>query len=206
MDLLMENFSQNSEQEHIINYFGDYTGTFLDIGCNDCQTFSNTRALALKGWKGVLIDPSPKAISKCKELYNGHKGFYIYPWAVSSHNGKKILHESGALCSAADIGMVSTFHSQEMDRFKSSVKYEPVEVKTFKWKTAFNRLLIKEFDIISLDVEGDELNILPDMDLSKTRLLCIEWNSKPELKAQYEKYLVGFKVIYTSGENLIYGR
>jgi hypothetical protein len=58
--------------------------------------------------------------------------------------------------------------------------------------------------MISLDIEGDEMNVLPDIDLSKTRLICIEWNSKPELKNAYEKYLEGFKVIYASAENLIY--
>ena len=200
------NYSQNNEQEEILKYFGDYVGTFIDIGCNDCQTFSNTRALALKGWKGILVDPSPKAISKCKELYKGHKEIYIYDFAISSHNGKAILNDSGPLCSAADTGLVSTFHAKEMDRFKSSVKYDPIEVRTFKWKTAINRWKFKEFDFISIDCEGDEMNILPDIDLSKTRCICIEWNGKQELKESYEKYLDGFKVIYTSGENLIYAR
>lgn len=199
-------FSQNAEEKYILEYFGNRVGTFLDIGCNDCKTFSNTRALAERGWKGVLVDPSPKAIEKCKKLYNGHKGFYIYPYAISDHNGKAMLQESGALCSADDVGLVSTFHSHEMDRFKRTVKYEPVEVKTFKWKTFFNRLRIKEFTMISLDIEGDELSVLPDMDLSKTELVVIEWNSKPELKVEYDKYLQGFKVIYTSSENLIYAR
>lgn len=199
-------YSQNSEQEVILKYFQGKTGTFIDIGSNDGITFSNTRALAERGWKGVLVEPSPKAFAKLKELYNGHKGFYLYPYALGSHNGKAMLQESGPLCSAADVGLVSTFHSHEMDRFKRTVKYEPVEVKVFKWKTFLNRLTIKEFDMISMDCEGNELSILPDMDLSKTSLICLEWNSKPELKAEYEKYLAGFKLIYTSGENLIYVR
>lgn len=199
-------YSQNSEQEVILKYFQGKTGTFIDIGSNDGITFSNTRALAERGWKGVLVEPSPKAFAKLKELYNGHKGFYLYPYALGSHNGKAMLQESGPLCSAADVGLVSTFHSHEMDRFKRTVKYEPVEVKVFKWKTFLNRLTIKEFDMISMDCEGNELSILPDMDLSKTSLICLEWNSKPELKAEYEKYLAGFKLIYTSGENLIYAR
>lgn len=199
-------FSQSQEEQYILEYFGDYVGTFADIGCNDCQTFSNTRALALRGWRGILVDPSPKAIEKCKQLYNGHKGFYIYPFAVSKHNGKAMLQESGPLCSAADIGLVSTFHPEEMARFKASVKYDSVEVKTFKWKTALNRFMIKDYDMVSMDCEGDELNILPDMDLSKTRLLVIEWNGKQDLKTAYEKYLEGFRLIYTSSENLIYGR
>jgi hypothetical protein len=101
---------------------------------------------------------------------------------------------------------VSTFHGSEMDRFKSVVTYESVEVKTFKWKTALNRWQIKSFDFISLDIEGDELNVLPDIDLSETKLVCIEFNGKQDLKTEYEKYLSGFKLLYTSGENLIYGR
>lgn len=202
-------YSQSLEEQYILNYFGDYVGTFLDLGCNDCTTFSNTRALALKGWKGIFVDPSQWAIDRCKTLYNGHKGYYFYPVAISSHNGKAILHDSGPLCSANDRSLVSTFHQHEMDRFKRTVTYEPVEVKTFKWKTFLNRLKstkVKQFDFISLDVEGDEMNILPDMDLTNTRLICLEWNSKPELKTEFEKYLDGFKLIYTSGENLIYGR
>lgn len=205
----MDNYSQNAEQEHILKYFGDKIGTFLDLGCNDCQTFSNTRALALRGWRGVLIDPSSKAIAKCKELYNGHKGFYIYPWAVSDHNGKKILHESGALCSSADIGLVSTFHSQEMDRFKGVVKYEPVEVKTYKWKTAFNRLVIKEFDFVSADCENDEMTFLPDMDFSKTQLICLEHNGSAIRKKDYLDITSKFgleKIIYESGENILIAR
>jgi FkbM family methyltransferase len=198
--------SQNLEEQYILNYFGDYVGTFLDLGCNDCITFSNTRALALKGWKGVFVDPSKKAMDRCKVLYNGHKGYYFYPVAVSNHNGKAILQESGPLCSAEDVALVSTFHQSEMERFKRTVQYEPVEVTTYKWKTFLNRLRLKSFDMISIDVEGDELNILPEMDLIETKLVAIEWNSKPKLKTEYEKYLGGFNLIYTSGENLIYAR
>jgi len=202
-------YSQNLEEYHILEYFGDFVGTFLDIGCNDCLTFSNTRALALNGWKGVFIDPSPKAMQRCKVLYNGHKGYYFYEVAISDHNGKGILQESGPLCSATDVGLVSTFHQSEMERFKRTVKYEPIEVTTFRWKTFHNRLKstkITHFDFISLDAEGHDLEILSQLDLRNVRAICIEWNSKQELKIEFEKYLYGFTLLYTSGENLVYGR
>lgn len=198
--------SQNNEEQVILDYFKDFTGAFIDIGANDGKTFSNTRALAERGWKGVLVEPSPKAFEKLKSLYDGHKGFYLYPFAVTDHNGKKMLQESGSLCSAADVGLVSTFHDHEKARFSKSVGYTPVEVKSFRWKTFLNRLRIKDFDMVSMDCEGDELNILPEMDLSKVRLIVIEWNGKPELKTEYEKYLDGFNLVYTSAENLIYSR
>ena len=199
-------YSQSNEEQVILDYFKEFTGAFLDIGANDGKTFSNTRALAERGWKGVLVEPSPKAFEKLKSLYDGHKGFYLYPFAISDHNGKKMLQVSGPLCSASDTGLVSTFHDHEKARFAKSVSYTPVEVKSFRWKTFLNRLRIKSFDMVSLDVEGDELNILPEMDLTKTQLVCIEWNGNNFLKLAYEEYLKGFRLIYTSGENLIYAR
>jgi FkbM family methyltransferase len=202
-------YSQNKEEEVILNYFNGQTGSFIDIGANDGIKFSNTRALAERGWKGVLIEPSPKAYAKLKEVYNGHKGFYLYNFAIGNKNGKDFLQESGALCSASDVGLVSTFHSHEMDRFKTTVKYEPVEVKVFKWKTFLNRLTIKEFEFISADCEGSEMDFLPDMDLSSTKLICLEHNGKEELKKQYlevtSKYGLN-KIIYESGENIIISR
>jgi len=199
-------YSQNREEEVILDYFKGQKGSFIDIGSNDGKTFSNVRALAELGWKGVFVEPSPKAFSMLQKNYEGLKGFYLYDFALSNHNGNAILHESGPLCSANDIGLVSTFHSHEMDRFKSTVDYKPVTVKCFKWKTFLNRLTIKQFDFISMDCEGEELNILPDMDLSGVRMICIEWNSKPELKDAYQKYMFGFNLIYTSAENLIFAR
>lgn len=202
-------FSQSNEEEHILKYFGDHVGTFLDLGSNDGITFSNTRALALRGWKGILVDPSPKAYAKCKELYKGHKGIYVYDYAISSHNGKAILQESGPLCSASDVGLVSTFHQHEKERFHRTVKYDTVEVKTFKWKTAMNRWKIKEFNFISIDVESDEMSFLPDINLSKTQLICLEHNGSDQRKKEYlectSKYGID-KIIYESAENILIAR
>lgn len=202
-------YSQNEEEKYILEYFKGRIGTFFDCGCNDCETFSNTRALALQGWKGILLDPSPKAIEKCKAIYKDHKGLYVYEVALTNHNGKAILQESGPLIDSRDVALVSTFYESEMKRFSRTVSYTPIEVKTFKWKTFLNRLRIKEFTFISMDIENDEMSVLPDMDLSKTELICIEHNGSAEKKKAYldctEKYGLN-KIIYESGENLLIAR
>lgn len=199
-------FSQNAEEQHILNYFGDYVGTFLSLGENDGETFSNVRALALRNWRGVMVEPSPKAFEKLKLLYEGRQGFYIYPFAIASHNGKAVLNESGPLINSRDVALVSTFHGSEMERFKRTVVYTPVEVKTFRWKTFLNRVPIKKYDFITIDCEGQDLDILSQMDLKDTRCVCLEWNGKEDLKKEFERHLSGFNLIYTSGENLLYGR
>lgn len=202
----MKSYSQNNEQEHILNYFGDYVGTFADLGSNDGITFSNVRALVEHGWTGIFVEPSPIAFDRLKENYAGLKGLYFYPFALGGHNGRVILNESGALVSQDDVSLVSTIKPAEMKRFKKSVKYSPITVDVYRWKTALNRWYIKTFDFISLDIEGAEMDVLPEIDLTETKCICLEWNGKEALKQEYEKYLSGFKLIYASPENLIYGR
>lgn len=196
--------SQNNEEEIILKYFGDYVGTFLDCGANDGVTLSNTRALAERGWKGVLIEPSPKAYARLVENYKNFSGIYTYPYCISHSNKDFTLYESSALLGKDDVGLVSTFHDHEKERFKSVVNYTPVTCKCFRWKTFLNRLTIKKFDCISIDIEGSELDVLPQIDLSEVKLICVEWNGRH--KQQFIDICVGFKLIAENQENLIFAR
>lgn len=217
----MTRWSQNLEQDYILEYFdrcahgvtpprwivnGYARPTFIDIGSNDGITLSNTRAIAELGSVGVFVEPSPKAFAKLKENYKGQSGFYFYNCAISNHNETAVFHESSSLLSSSDVGLVSTFEASEMQRFKSVCTYESVMVKKYKWKTFLNRLSIREFNFISLDVEGQEMHILPDIDLTATYAICIEHNGSQEKKRQYlectSKYGID-KIIYESGENII---
>lgn len=200
------NHSQNNEQQVILDYFKDHVGTFCSLGENDGLTFSNVRALAERGWSGVMIEPDPEAFERLKKLYEGHKGLYTYNYAISDMNGKKFLQKSSSLLNNGDTGLVSTFNASEMKRFHNVVKYEPTEVQVYTWATARNRWSIRSFDFISMDIEGDELRVLPSIDLEHTKMLCIEHNGREDLKLQYDQYMEGFKIIYTSPENLIYAR
>lgn len=201
-------YSQSAEEQHILNYFGDFKGTFLSLGENDGETLSNVRALAIRGWSGVMVEPAPKAYAKLKALYeDAPKGkFYTYECAIGNHNEKAILHDSGELLKKGDTSLVSTLVESEKIRFQSVLHYEPVQVKVYRWKTFYNRLTIKKFDFISIDCEGLDGDILKQMDVSETRCICIEWNVKEELKAMYSELLPDFRIIYTSPENLIYAR
>lgn len=205
------NYSQNQEQQAILNYFKDKPkGTFLSLGENDGQTLSNVRALALDGWCGVMVEPSPRAFARLKALYDGQKKgcFYLYDCAIGNNNGKATLHDSGELLKKGDVALVSTLVEDEKKRFQSVLSYEPVEVKVYRWLTFYNRLKIKTFKFITIDCEGLDCDILEQMDLDAlgTELVCIEWNGNQPVKDRIDKKLAGFKVIYTSGENLIYAR
>ena len=206
-------YSQNKEEDVILKYFesiGMQAGTFLSIGENDGETLSNVRALALKGWCGVMVEPSPTAFRKLKALYSGSKKgcFYAYELAIGTHNGNAILHDSGCLLNKGDTALVSTLVEEEKKRFQSVLTYTPIDVKVFRWKTFLNRLKLKQFDFVSIDAEGFDLAILEQMDLGSlgVRVLCIEWNGNAAMKTAFDKLMSGYNVIYTSAENLIYAK
>jgi FkbM family methyltransferase len=160
--------------------------------------------MALNGWKGAYIEASPKAYRKL--FFLEVESCYKIPVALGVKRGKMTLYESGELIGKEDVALVSTFHQSEKARFEKSVEYHPVTVPVITWEDFLERSPYKAFDFISMDIEGSELEVLPQMDLSEVKMFCIEWNSKPELKREYEKYFNGFKLIHTTAENLIYAR
>jgi hypothetical protein len=44
-----------------------FTGTFLDVGCNQPVYWNNTYALEQLGWRGLLVDASEEHVKLCRE-------------------------------------------------------------------------------------------------------------------------------------------
>ena len=84
-------YSQNNEEQIILNYFSGKKGTFLDIGANDGVTLSNVRALAELGWKGALIEPSKISYDKAVKNYKDYKWINIYNCALLIHRNQNDL-------------------------------------------------------------------------------------------------------------------
>jgi len=208
----MKNFSQSGEQDVILNYFKDYaSGTFLSIGENDGETLSNVRALALTGkFCGSMVECSPRAFKRLEKLYEGQKKgcFYLYDFAIGVKNGSMTFWESDTHLNQGDVGLLSTANPEELKRFPGT-KYEEMQVKCFRWKTALNRMKFKVYDFVSIDAEGMCFEILEQMDLKDVKLLCIETNSNKELEAKILEYTSKFSlsnIIYRSAENIIISR
>ncbi len=204
----MDSYSQNNEDSFIAGYLsGHEVGTLLDIGANDGITLSNSRLLIENDWKGLLVEPSKICLDRLWELYRYNPGIQILPFAVSDYCGEVSFWESGSHLSENDHSLISTIKQSELDRWKGS-KFanhvmgfcNVIDVETLLKKSKY-----KTFDFINIDAEGVDLVILQQLDLSDTQLLCIEWNSLPELKEKIEGYCstFGMTTIHANGENLI---
>lgn len=201
------NYSQNSEQSAIESYFGDFVGTFLDIGSNDGITLSNTYALTKKGWKGTLVDASVTAYKKLCKNYESKTGYYLIHTAVGASNGEVILHESGELLGQGDSALVSSVKSDEVKRWDSAnIKFQDVSVRMMTFANLLQLTPQKTFDLISVDIEGSEYETIPQIDFAslKTKMAIIEFNGKN--KEYYEGIMKGFGMYLTESnqENLIF--
>jgi FkbM family methyltransferase len=197
-------YSQNNEQEIILNYFGDFKGRLLDIGANDGRTLSNSLALIEKGWEAVCVEPAPHAFARlCREHYANPLVMNLRI-ALGKEVGKLPFQVSGELLKQDDTCLVSTLVPEETHRWAGTVAFETIHVEVTDWQNFTEK--DKTYDFISIDAEGMDLEIVKQMNLKAIgcKLLCIEWNSKD--KHLYDEVVIpqGYELHAINAENLIY--
>lgn len=196
-------YSQNQEEQHILNYFGSKVGTFLDIGANDGITLSNTRALVELGWGGVLVEPSPEAF---KRLIHNSINYDVLKInvAVTMETGFIKLYESGEHLGVGDVSLVSSTVMKETLRWKNET-FNEVKVKSVTVEELLLMSRIKTFDFITIDAEGVDFEILSKLDLNQLQcsMICVEHNNIETKK--YIDYIAqfGMKLIYQNNENIL---
>mgnify|MGYP002683653028 FL=1 len=194
-------YSQNNEEQLILDHFGPvFKGTCLDLGANDGVTLSNTRACIERGWKGVMVDASTEMCDKLRRF-----DVEVHNVAMGNTDGLLTFYESGEHLGKGDQSLVSTIVPAEMDRWTNET-FTPVTVECITFKTLLSRSSFKTFDLISIDIEGMDLDVLTQMDLTALgcKMLIVEFNGKGQ--ADYDSYCYGHGMyLYAkNAENLIY--
>lgn len=202
-------YSQNSEEQFILNYFGDTKGIFFDGGANDGRTLSNTLALAERGWEGALIEASPSAFSRLEKEHGKNKNLELHEFALGDYDGEIVFHESGELLGTGDIALVSSTRPDELLRWESlNMPFTEMKVPIFSWSSFLERTRFRKFDFFSLDIEGMELSVIPQIDFNElgVKMAIIEFNGKDQ--HLYDNIMLpqGFRVIHMNAENIIYAK
>lgn len=208
MDNKQVKYSQNNEEIIIAQYFVGKTGVFLDLGANDGSTLSNTRSLALCGWVGLCVEPGA-AFAKLSQLYPAGSKVCIANVAIGTENGRCVLHDSGTHLNNGDVSLLSTVNPSEKERWGDSVEWNEKEVAMLDYKTLIDCSPYKQFDFISIDIEGSDLEVLKQIDLSHTACVCVEYNMKENVYAEIVDYCAGFgltKILLKNLENVICAR
>ncbi len=158
-------------------------GFYVELGANDGATYSNTYHFELKrNWRGVLIEPVPHNYLKCLSLRGSRNHVYCNACVPFGYDQPFVEMRYSNLMSVApeldhDLGSVA-------DHMASSLVHMPRGEHTFSFGAAarpLNDLLAESgapavIDLISLDVEGAELDVLKgvDHDAYRFRFMLIE--------------------------------
>jgi FkbM family methyltransferase len=215
------NYSQNNEQEIVMNHFNGRMGRLLDIGANDGITYSNSAGLLVAGWTGVLLEPSPSAFRKlmefvgelnqCDSKYRIGSRIFALNCGIADSGGYKKFHESGSYKrEGKDIALLSCLDEKEKQRWGNDVDFEEIDAHFYTFADFLNFIKdtnINKFDFITIDAEGYDWRILQQIDLNAIgcQCCCIEHNGVPEIITAYREYCgrAGMHEIGFNGENII---
>lgn len=201
----MRRYSQNDEQDHILAYFGDHIGTALDLGANDGETFSNSRALLLRGWNGVLVDASAEACNRARFHYRGRTDVEVHNVAIADRDGWVTLHESGPHATPGDTALLSSIIEAETVRWKPTTEFTTKTVPCLSIASLLARSKFKQFEFITIDVEGMDLCALEQLDLTAlgARMLVVEVNHRDPKPYLDHCARHGLVLLTRNAENLI---
>jgi len=189
---------QGRVEVKILPYLQDIeNGFFVEAGALDGLFMSNTKTLEDLGWHGLLIEPSSKAVERCKK---SRKARVIECALVSNDFKKDMVMGDFVMDGEYGIGAWSsinrqTYGQQTEGAFRSFIT--PVKASTLSKVLDENG--VTKVDFLSLDVEGYELEVLKGIDFEKVdiRFLLVEVNLRDYSLEDMDKLLVekGYKNI-----------
>jgi FkbM family methyltransferase len=189
-------YSQNQEEQFIVDYFKGTVGRFLDVGAFDGKTFSNSLRLVELGWNGVCIEPSPAPFAALQALHREHPNVTVVNAAVTPVDGDIDFWDT-----AGDAGSTTDMsHKAKWEKGGGTV-FTPIKVRSMSAGTVLG-LYGTRFDFVNIDTENTNLETLRAFVAAGLEfdLLCIEHdNQHPAIVAMFP----GCQPIYQNAENLL---
>ena len=168
-------YSQFGEDLIINNFFGNFVGTYVDIGCYHPIKYSNTALLNKKGWSGTNIDLNKTSI----DFFNACRKNDLNITACLSDKIEEV-----EIYMDSDFSALNSINKNNIKKFGlKNLKKKRVQT------TLFNKLIKKNFDFLNIDCEGNDLKILKTIDLKKFTPKIINIEVSKDNKKQIYEYL-----------------
>ncbi len=199
-------YSQRDEETYILRFFRNAPqGRFLDIGAYDGHTFSNTKALADKGWGGVCVEAAPTVFTGLLETYKGRSDIQLVCAAVTTDgNSLTPFHLS--------YDAVSTTVEAHRDLWAAQdVAFFPILMATVSAENLVWAAPARPYEFVNIDTEGTSVDIFTELlgltagrpaRMMETQLWCVEHDMQwPRIGALCHQY--GLEQVHQTAENVL---
>lgn len=180
--------------ERWLNYDGGY---FVELGANNGVDQSNTLHFEkFRNWRGVLVEPTPHNFLACKKARSAASRVFCNACTAFGYPGKYVDIAYSNLMSTP-LGLDSDLADPMAHAALGRQFLAPTD-ENFVFgalATPLNTLLQRAnapatIDLLSLDVEGAELEVLRGVDHSQFRFryMCIESRSLERITSYLNEY------------------
>ena len=169
-------FAHNQLDKKLEKYLDYHNGFFVELGANDGFTQSNTLYFERKkGWKGVLVEPSPNLYLTCIHYRkNKYNKIFCNACVPFDFPHKYVDIEYANLMSVSD-NLQLDIEDKKAYCHDGQANLRPNEAIRFGALARPLSSILDEanaphvIDLLSLDVEGAELDVLKGVDFDKYR-------------------------------------
>jgi len=200
-----KSYSQYAEDLIIQSYFPKElkSGRYVDIGCHHPRRGSNTYGLYQKGWTGILVD-----LEQVKVLANQmirRRDKVILAAVSDAEEWIEVFSDKVYSTNTTIKKNASKINDQSIGKVKTQTLTTILNEQKFQ----------KNFELLSIDVEGVDLQVLKGLDLKsyQPQIICIEnWNCNDGvaavLNSEIHHYLKdqNYELVAISGLSTIYQR
>jgi FkbM family methyltransferase len=195
-------------------YFGRRNdGCFVEVGAYDGEYVSNTSCLADLGWRGYYVEPVPEYAELCRARHSKNWQVTVSQCAIGAYAGEILINVGGPLSTVSD-QIQQHFESLAWGKGHFIGEQVQVEQMTLEQYLVLHNIE-RGFELLVVDVEGNEWNVLRDYDLQRwhPQMVVIELHDQnPDyisMKEENNKIVRFFdmhdyKVIYKDFTNTIY--
>lgn len=183
----MNNSKSQLGQDKILDeniFKGKTNGFFVEVGALDGFGASNTFFFEKeRNWSGILIEPNPIEFIK---MLNIDRPLSVKENCVISDSEMDInfLSIEGP-CNVLS-GIMEFYNPHHLERINRELDMyssypighelysnkQVIQMKAVKLQTLFDKYNVKDVDLISIDVEGAEMQVLKSIDFNKVNINC----------------------------------
>lgn len=181
-------------------------GTFVEVGALDGLGGSNTYFFEKeRGWTGILVEPNPIEFRKLEKLDRPNS--IKENCAVFNEERDVDFLSIEGPCNVLS-GILEFYNPKHLERINRELKMyenypegheyfsrkEVVKIPALRLQTILEKNNITHVDLLSIDVEGAELQVLESIDYDKTSIDCILLENNYGIEKEHQFLLTkGFK-------------